>query len=230
MTFNHQFVTPPRMKKVEVEGIRCYETVDGAIRYESVTTYIGRLLPKPELHKWRKRVGEKKATEVSAAAAKRGTSLHSAVENYLRNEPLNLTEEPNTNSLFQKVRPIVDRIDNIRLIETPLYSNELKLAGTPDLIAEYSGTLAVCDIKSSTRMKRKIDAMGYWLQTACYGIMFNELYGTMPEKSVLIYGIPDLSYGVCHIVPMEDCIKWFHEFRADPVGFHARLEKYKNVA
>jgi len=226
--FNHNFLTPPKLIKVDENGTRRYQIPSGH-SYESVTNYIGRLFPKPDLHKWRKRVGEKKATQISTAAATRGTALHKAAESYLLNETPDLENSPTTKDLFIKIRPIIDRLNNIRLIETPLYSDELELAGTPDVIADYSGELSVVDFKSSTRMKKKFDIMNYWLQCGAYGIMYNEHFGEFPVKSVIIFGVPTLPFGICQIVPMEDCVRWFQEFRKDPQSFYDRLEVVRDT-
>ena len=223
--FNHVFVTPPVMYKVEDEnGKRTYRIPAIDKNYESVTTYIGRNFEKPYLEQWRKKVGDKKATEIRNNAAFRGSSLHKATENYLLNKEQDLDNDPNNKSLFLKIRPILDRMNNIRMIETPLYSEELELAGTPDLICDYSGHLAVCDVKSATRLKKKLDIIDYWIQTACYAIMFNEHYGQMPTKAVIIMGVPDVTYGVTYIVDMADCITWLKSFRIDPPAFCKRLQ------
>jgi hypothetical protein len=220
--FNHCFVNAPKLVKVD----RRYVTPEGH-SYESVTSYIDRLMPKPQLEAWRKKHGAIKAQAITTAAAKRGTSLHKACQTYLMNEELNLNDSPNTKSLFLKVKPLVDRLDNIRLIETPIYSDELKLGGTPDCIADWDSELAVADFKSSTKVKKKSWIMGYYLQCGAYGMIYNERFHQMPKKAVIIFGVPDQANGIVQEMPMEQCVEWFRMFRIDPVTFCAQLEAYK---
>ena len=220
MKFNHAFVTPPILTK----GDRCYTTPEGN-SYESVTTYIGRNWDKSFLIEWRKRVGAEKAAKISSAAIRRGTSLHKVTEKYLMNEELDLDDDPTTKALFNKIQPLIDRLNNIRLLETPLYSHKLQLAGTPDCIADYSNALAVVDFKTSTRVKKKKEIVDYFLQCACYAEMYNEHYGQMPEKAIIIMAIPDLPYGMTYIHPMDKCVKMLEIFRTDPVLFQNKIKE-----
>ena len=223
--FKHELVNPPKLVQTNVDGKRLYLDENGKA-YESVTSYIGRVLDKPGLHKWRARVGAAKADEIANAAARRGSNLHNVLESYLRNnlsENAKIKNDPSTKSLFLKVKPCVDRLNSIRLIETSLYSSELGLAGTPDTIAEYSGKLAVVDFKTSTRLKKKKDIVNYFIQCAAYGIMFNEHFGEMPKLSVIIMAIPDLHHGMVYIHPMEECVSMLQNLMKDPVLFNARI-------
>lgn len=221
--FNHCFVEPLKISRTPEKR---YITPDGN-SYESVTSYIDRLLPKPQLHEWRKREGVVKAQAITDAAAQRGKSLHTAVQKYLLNTPIDLEDSPNTKSLFLKIKPFVDRLDNIRMIETPLYSDRLKLAGTPDTIAFFDGELVVADFKTSTKVKKRSWIMNYWLQTGFYAQMFHEKYGEMPSKSLIMFGVPDQPCGILNEMPMEQCIQWCDMFMEDPVAFSEKLEAYK---
>lgn len=225
MTFQHAFVNPLKLEKVTQEdGNRRYVTPNGD-HYESVTTFIGRHWDKSFLLKWKAKIGEEKAEKIKVDAARRGTALHKITESYLLN---NLTEEvnddPNTKALFTKIKPLLDRLNNIRLLETPLYSDKLQLAGTPDCIAEYSNTLAVVDFKTSTRVKKKTQIVDYFLQCACYAEMFYEHFNEMPQKAVIIMAIPDLPYGMTYMHDMDVCLKMLQKFREDPVSFQAKLK------
>jgi hypothetical protein len=63
---------------------------------------------------------------------------------------------------------------NPKLIETEvhLFSDELKVAGTCDLICEIDGKIWLLDVKTSNMMHNT-----YPLQTAIYGYCYKECYG-----------------------------------------------------
>ena len=226
-TFNHNFVTPPpALVKVDDERGRYYENGDD--KYESVTSFISRNWDKTFLVAWRKRIGEEKANKISKAATDRGSALHKALETYLFNQPIDeVLNSPLTKALFYKVKTPLDKLDNIRLIEKPLYSTKLKLAGTPDFIGDYNSKLAVVDFKTSTRAKKKIDITDYFLQAACYAVMYEEHYGIMPELAVIIMATESVPYPQLFIEPMERCVKMLHNFINDPLKFQAILNEAK---
>jgi hypothetical protein len=192
-----------------------------------VTTYLSRLYDKPQLRAWKARVGAVEAQKVSTSAASRGTKLHKAAEKYLMNEPMDLDNSPHTKSLFIKARPHIDTLNNIRLLETPLYSDKLQLAGTPDCIADWcdppwEANLAIVDFKSKTKIHKKTMYMEYWLQTAIYAHMFEELFGEKPKLSVLIMACPTISNAIVYTMPMEVCQGMLANFMKDPVAFQEK--------
>ena len=63
---------------------RTYVAPDGS-RYPSITTVLS-ILSEEAIRKWRARVGEDVANQVSTRASNRGSAVHSAVEKYLLNE------------------------------------------------------------------------------------------------------------------------------------------------
>ena len=201
------------MSTVNIDGTRYYVTPQGN-RYQSVTTLTGKLNAK-EIQEWRQRVGEEKANKISTRAANRGTSMHKMVENYLHNRPLNLQEENNplNKEMFVKIKPLVDRLDNIKIIEGAMYSDELELAGTTDCVAEYNGDLAVIDFKTSTRMKKKENVKNYWMQGAAYGKMYHEHYGVAPKSVILMISVETAGFAQIMIEPYEKCLEMLIEFK-----------------
>ena len=201
------------MSTVNIDGTRYYVTPQGN-RYQSVTTLTGKLNAK-EIQEWRQRVGEEKANKISTRAATRGTSMHKMVENYLHNRPLNLQEENNplNKEMFVKIMPLVDRLDNIKIIEGAMYSDELELAGTTDCVAEYNGDLAVIDFKTSTRMKKKENVKNYWMQGAAYGKMYHEHYGVAPKSVILMISVETAGFAQIMIEPYEKCLEMLLDFK-----------------
>ena len=230
--FTHNFFTPPKMIKVTgADGKRFYTTPEGK-KYESVTTYLGRLYAKPELHKWKKRVGATEAAKVQKSTSGRGNSLHKAVENYLLNTPVDLSDSPVTKGLFNKIKPLVDNINNIRLLETALWSDELELAGTPDTVADWcdppwEADLSIIDYKSKTKILPKKFYVDYYLQCACYSYMVEQHIGLIPKWAILVMASADVPEGVVYKIPMTDCRTLLSSFRRDPVAFAALQVKMK---
>ena len=107
-TFNHDFVTLPKLHRVTADdGKRYYVTPDGNA-YQSVTTLTGKVNEKA-IKAWREKVGEEEATKISTRAANRGTSMHKLCEKYLLNkieaDPLGriLLEDVNPRELSRKL-------------------------------------------------------------------------------------------------------------------------------
>ncbi len=175
------------LKTKSIDGRRNYIDTEGNA-YPSVTTVVG-LKTKEQIKLWRKRVGEEKANRITTAAAKRGTTFHQLVEDYLRKEKEyiefdNIIQE----GMFKSVRPVLDEIVPIAL-EAPLYSKSLKMAGRVDCIGMFNGALAIIDFKSSAKMKEDYMAEPWFLQMTAYSIMVEELTGHAIEECAAIVAV-----------------------------------------
>ena len=183
--FNHNFINLScELKEIEKDGKRHYSTPGGD--FPSVTTVVG--------HKKQKFFAEwrQKNPEESRRVTSRGTKFHSIIEKYLKNEPIDLEEMfPNFKTLFLLLKPEIDKIDNIRAIETPLWSKTLGLAGRTDCIAEYDGKLSIIDFKASTKEKRKQDIDNYFTQATAYALMFQERTGIIVENFAIMIACED---------------------------------------
>jgi genome maintenance exonuclease 1 len=185
-TFIHHDI--PKLERVTFEdGSRLYKTPTGRA-YPSVTTVTG-LHKKQAIMEWRKRVGEEQANKISSTAARRGTRIHTLCEKYLLGEHA----EPDIfdQEMWSKFRPLLDRIDNIHALETPLYSDHLEVAGTVDCIAEYEGKLSVVDFKTSKRIKSRDDIHDYFMQCSSYAVAFEERVGIPVSRLVVLMAIDD---------------------------------------
>jgi hypothetical protein len=186
--FNHQLVTPPELIQINdpVTGKRCYGLPDGTT-FPSVTTVL-KELPSKGLDAWRKRVGDKEADRATQHGANRGSALHKVLEQYVRNEKPEI-EHPIVKTLFSQVRASFNALDNIKVIESPLFSRRLFMAGTPDIIGDYSDLLSVVDLKTSTKVKQEKYIWSYYCQVAAYAVMYEELYGIRPKQGVIIIAV-----------------------------------------
>ena len=169
-------------------GKRFYVTPEGE-RYQSITSILSNL-SKDGIQKWRNRVGEKEANRIVAQASRRGTAVHYLCEQYINNAENALEGElPHIVELFRSIEPFLDRIDNIRLVEGALWSDELKVAGRADLIAEFDGELAVIDYKTSTYRKSWEMCHKFFMQGTFYAHAFEERTGTPVENIIIIMAV-----------------------------------------
>jgi ATP-dependent exoDNAse (exonuclease V) beta subunit len=189
MTFSFIDVNVPTLERVTLENGSRYYVVDGGKKYPSVTTVLSEHT-REIIETWKAKVGEETAKQIGDLAARRGTRVHSLIEKYLRGSAMSLTD-PVTIDFFSRLTPALNRISNIRLLETPLYSHHLRLAGTVDCIADYDDRLSAIDFKSSLRKKEKENIEHYFMQCAAYAIMYEELTGTPVDKLVVIIANDD---------------------------------------
>jgi len=186
--FNHVDLTLIDLEAVMVDNVRYYQTPEGK-KYPSVTSVISKNPEKcASIAKWRKRVGNEKATAISTRASTRGTAFHSIVEDYLNNEldESKYEAKPLPLMMFRSAKPVLNRINNIHILEGSLYSDRLRIAGRVDCIAEFDGELAIIDFKTSTEPKKESWIQDYFVQEIAYGWMFFERYNMEVQKFVTI--------------------------------------------
>ena len=188
-TFSHNLLEFTPCPRVTIDGTRYYDTPVGL--FKSVTTILGERLDKSGLEAWRARVGEEQAQRVSTQASRRGTAIHSLAESYLMNDPdWNRGAMPFNLYTFSSIKPILDEnIGSVYGVEIPLYSAELRAAGTCDLLAGYAGINSVVDFKTSKRVKREEDIEGYFIQATAYSVMAEELTGLSFPQIVIIMSV-----------------------------------------
>lgn len=192
-TFNHIPVELTELKTETIEKKRYYVTPDGN-KYPSITTVLSKL-SKAAILEWRKRVGEEEANRISTQASRRGTKTHTLIENYVQNKQDYLKGAfPDAIQMFKTAQKVIDeKLDNIRGIEIPLYSDELKVAGRCDLIGEWEGELSIVDWKTSRKLKKEEWIENYFLQGTAYALMFEERTGIPVDWIVIVIMVDDES-------------------------------------
>jgi hypothetical protein len=129
------------------------------------------------------------ANRITQRALDRGTRIHSFCENFLLGNEVKI--DMFDQDMWSTMLPLLNKIDNIHCLETPLYSDFLQAAGTVDCIAEYEGKLSVIDFKTSSRVKERDDIHNYFEQTAAYAVMFEERTGIPIGRLVILMVIDD---------------------------------------
>ena len=181
MTLIKPKYTYEKLKRVEVGGKRRYAAPGGA-PVASVTTILDGTKDKSHLIEWRKRVGEKKAQEITTEAAGVGTRMHKYLEDYIDTGEW---PSPGSNPYAQQAHMMATQIkeqammhvDEIWGSEVPLYVPNI-YAGTTDLVGTYKGQPCIMDFKQTNKPKKTEWVVDYFLQLTAYAIAHNEVHGT----------------------------------------------------
>ena len=168
---------------------------DGQHKIASITTML-HSRPNPGIDKWKRETPNWK--EILAESNKVGRDFHTVNENYLKNQFHRLDKSLYTTKsmeLFFKLRPSLDKINNIRCQEQPMLSSSLRVAGTVDCVADYDGVLSVIDFKNSRKNKDKyMDSSGYFEQVTAYALLFENATRIPVEQGVVM--VADWNGGV----------------------------------
>ena len=100
------------------------------------------------------------------------------------------TMMPDTKELFFALKPHLDKnIGNIYSLEQALYSDELRMAGRVDCIAEWDGKLSVIDFKTASKSKDENYILNYFMQCTAYANMFEERTGQPIDQLVVAIAV-----------------------------------------
>lgn len=194
------------IQRKSINGKRLYECPDGNA-VSSVTTILDSTKDKTHLFEWRKRVGEKKAQEITTEAAGRGTRMHKFLETFVEtgNWP-----SPGTNPYSIQAHKMAERIRDEALKDLDeAWGQEINLffpqiyAGTTDLVGVYKGNHAVMDYKQTNKPKKEEWIEDYKLQLVAYAEAHNEVYGTQIKEGHIFMCSQDLVYQQFDIWPDE---------------------------
>ena len=177
----------PKTKGKRIDGFRFYN-IDGK-NYPSITTVLG-IRKTEQLKGWREKIGEGVANWEMGRAARRGKSFHTLVEQYIKGETPSIRDVLPL-GLFKLLKPYIDQIDNIHLLEAIMYSKKLTVAGQVDCVAEYNGKLSVIDFKTANKERQEDWIDNYFLQTTAYAHMYEETFGTPIEQIVILIASED---------------------------------------
>jgi hypothetical protein len=197
-------------RDTSADGTRVYKTPTGK-SYPSVTTVTG-LHTAKGIAEWRKRVGNEEANRISGRASARGTRIHQLCEDYLRSGEANA--DIFDQEMFGSIKSLLDQIDNIHCLETPLWSDFLQVAGTVDCIGEFQGKLSVIDFKTASKPKDRDDIHNYFMQCAAYSVAFEERTGIPIGRLVIIMAVENDDYRL-FIEKRDNWIGGFRKLRLD---------------
>ena len=170
-----------RLKRVEVDGKRRY-AAPGGPPVASVTTILSSTKDNTHLIEWRKRVGEKKAQEITSEAAGVGTRMHKYLEDYIE---FGEWPTPGSNPYAKQAHMMATQVrDNAMVDVDEIWGSEVPLyvpgiyAGTTDLVGKYKNNPCIMDFKQTNKPKKLEWVEDYFLQLTAYAIGQNEVHGT----------------------------------------------------
>ena len=189
--FKLDLIELPKLVRIDGE-IRQYLTPSGE-KYPSVTTILSKTKDQTHLKQWRDRVGHAEADKITRKAASRGTATHLLCEKLVLNEPIDLKQEmPLSVHLFKQLEKVlIQNVNNIRVSEGSLFSHNLKVAGSVDLVASYRNHAAIIDFKTSRAYKRVDWIEDYFLQAAMYSFMLWEMTQLYHPKLVIAIAVEE---------------------------------------
>ena len=209
-----------------VNGRRLYATPDGQA-LPSVTTILDATKPeesKRALMEWRKAVGEKKAQEITTAAANRGTRMHTYLEKYVKEGQIpERASNPYSWASHSMAHRVVEEglvhVDEFWGVEVPLYFPGV-YAGTTDCVGVHKSDQSILDFKQANKPKQREWIEDYFLQLCAYAEAHNELHGTTIKKGVILMCVqPKLNEKFIEINPPQ-----YQEFILEGAEF----EKYRD--
>lgn len=175
-------------KQINVLDSRYYQRAEGVF-YPSVTSVLN-YFPKDRFFEmWKKDVGHN-IDIILRRAANEGTQVHTAIEKYINGEEITWMDEwGNTKYSLEVWKMIMKFVDfwetykpEVVATEEHLFSDELKVAGTCDLVCRIDGELWLIDFKTSNMLAKTYD-----LQLAAYTQAWNEIYEEKIQRQGILW-------------------------------------------
>jgi hypothetical protein len=157
--------------------------------YPSVTYVLGSYPKGKYFEDWLKKVGYS-AEYIVKKAGEEGTQVHEMIESYLNGDELNFLGShgrplyhPDIWQMFLRFVEWWEEYNPTLIeVEVHLFSDELKVAGTCDMVCEIDGELWIIDFKTSNNLQSTYD-----LQAAVYGQMYEECYGKKADRFGILW-------------------------------------------
>jgi hypothetical protein len=206
------------INRTTVEGKRHYALPNGT-SVPSVTTILDKTKPeekKQALLNWRKRVGERKAQEITTEAAGRGTRMHKWLEDFVNTGVMG---QPGSNPYSQQSHAMANSIvfhglaNNVSEfwgVEVPVYYSGL-YAGTTDCIGIWKGKPAILDFKQTNKPKKREWIDDYFMQLAAYALAHNNMHGTDINTGVILMCSANNEYQE-FVIENDEFEHWSHEW------------------
>ena len=178
----------PTARQITLQDSRFYQR-DPETYYPSVTTVLS-YFPKGRFFEvWLKEVGMN-ADIIMRKAGDEGTQVHNAIERYLEGKQVDgLDKTGKTKDNLKVWKMILKFVEfwekhkpELITSEVYVFSDELKIAGTADLIVRINGQLWLLDIKTSNYLHDTYD-----LQLACYAQGWNECFEEPIERMGILW-------------------------------------------
>jgi len=189
--FEHDLKDRIELEQVTGEHGRYYTLPTGE-SFDSVTTILSKYYKK-DFSGWKKRVGNKRATEILTQAGIRGTAIHDLCEKYILNDHdyAKGAMAVNKEQFLSSLKPTLDEhVTKVYGVEFPLYSIKMKTAGTVDLLCDWNGVPSVVDYKTSKKIKKEEWIENYFVQASVYALMATQ-HLELPFHQIIILMMVD---------------------------------------
>lgn len=159
-------------------------------KYYPSITYVLSMYPKgPHYIEWIKKHGYNSEL-IARKAAEDGTMVHNLCEYYLLGHEISYLDSnlvpKYSNEIWQMFLRFVDFWETYKptLIETEvhLFSDELKIAGTCDIVCEINGEVWIIDLKTSNAIQST-----YEIQTSIYKKCYEECYNQKVARTGVLW-------------------------------------------
>ena len=165
-----------KLNRVDILDERFY-TLDNKTFYPSVTTVLSAYPKGYAFNEWLKSTGFN-ADIILERAGQQGTNVHNAIEDFLNGQELVWIDdngrENYTLNEWKMITKYMDFHTNYvqgteMAVEAKMFSHDLKLGGTVDLVCTINNETWLIDFKTSNGLYKTYD-----MQLACYVSMWNE--------------------------------------------------------
>lgn len=233
MSSDHHLLPRLHAKALRENGKQYYVNVMGD-RLPSVTTILQATKPQEDrdrLANWRVRVGTEEASRISQTASRRGTQTHKYIQRYLSGEDVICPDA--SRPYWDSIKPILENIDNVRLIEGLVFHPQLSYAGIVDCVASYNGVPCLCEWKTADKPKGSIERLfDYPLQLTAYLGAVNQYYqdyGVKLDRALLVVAIPEMPAEVFWFEPAAiDC--YWQEWEKRVAAYWQRRQRLSSFS
>ena len=157
--------------------------------YPSITHVLSCYPKGKHFEEWLKNMG-RSADYIVRKAGEDGTKVHEMIEEYLEGKEMNFLNTAGypqyDPTIWQMFLRFVDFWETYKpeLIdqEIHLFSDELRVAGTTDLVCRIGNDLWIIDHKTSNHIQTT-----YELQAAVYAHCYEECFGVKPDKTGILW-------------------------------------------
>jgi len=206
-TKNFNKYTYPSLERVDLEIGRHYLDSKNT-PVPSVTTVLSATSKsKDGIDQWRNRVGEAEADRIVKQSTDIGSSVHDAIEKYLKDELWDIFENTENELIAKKithkfVNDGLKKITEIWGLEVGLVLDNL-YAGTADCIGEYNSIPTLIDFKTAKKIKKREWIEDYFLQGCAYANAHNVMFGSDIQQIVILMVDRDLIFQEFIVRPTE---------------------------
>ena len=189
MIWNKKYKYPPCTRSL-VNGKRHYD-IGLQEKLPSVTTILQATQSeerRKSLANWKARMGAQYADRIRDISAMRGTSMHTYLEGYIKDERhLDLTALGKEAGRMADVviRSGLGDLGEVWGTEVTLYYPGL-YAGQTDVVGIYNGRESIIDFKQTNKPKQREWIDDYFTQLAAYAMAHNHVYGTQIQSGVIL--------------------------------------------